>query len=144
MGRLVEAALGELASFEEEIAIKSRTINSIDSKKLLSQISRNIHRTLDLSTIWQQTVDSLGAALNVSHSIICSYKPEHLQLQVVAEYRQMPVRSMLGMEIDVVNESGFFRHYRRWNRLYLSKKNILTFSSRCCWLLLPIKTNRMD
>ncbi|WP_250122717.1 ATP-binding protein [Chroococcidiopsis sp. CCMEE 29] len=109
MGRLVEAALGELASFEEEIAIKSRTINSIDSKKLLSQISRNIHRTLDLSTIWQQTVDSLGAALNVSHSIICSYKPEHLQLQVVAEYRQMPVRSMLGMEIDVVNESGFFQ-----------------------------------
>jgi len=108
MGRLIEAGLGEtLTSFEEEIAIKSRTINSVDSKKLLSQISRNIRRTLDLSTIWQQTVDSLGAALNVSHSIICSYKPEHLQLQVVAEYRQMPVRSMLGMELDVVNESGF-------------------------------------
>lgn len=83
------------------------SLGSVSSKKLLSQIARNIRRTLDLNTIWQQTVESLGQALGVSHCIICSYKPEDLHLQVVAEYRQMAVRSMLGQSIDVMNEPGY-------------------------------------
>jgi signal transduction histidine kinase len=83
------------------------SLGAISSKKLLSQIARNIRRTLDLNTIWQQTVESLGQALGVSHCIICSYKPEDLHLQVVAEYRQMAVRSMLGQAIDVMHEPGY-------------------------------------
>ncbi len=98
--------LKEQGSYQETTA-ESRTIGSVSSKKLLSQIARNIRHTLDLNTIWQQTVESLGQTLGVSHCIICSYKPEALHLQVVAEYRQMAVRSMLGEEVDVVNESGF-------------------------------------
>jgi len=38
-------------------------IRPVQSKKLVNQISQNIRRTLDLDTIWQQTVDSLGEAL---------------------------------------------------------------------------------
>jgi len=37
-------------------------IRPVQSKEV-NQISRNIRRTLDLDTIWQQTVDSLGEAL---------------------------------------------------------------------------------
>ncbi len=109
MGRQLEELQGKAqASYQETLnATRSRTISSVSSKKLLSQIARNIRRTLDLDTIWQQTVESLGQALDVSHCIICSYQPEQLQLQVVAECRQMPVRSMLGQEVDVVNEPGF-------------------------------------
>lgn len=99
--------LKEQGSYQESTAAQFRTLGSVSSKKLLSQIARNIRHTLDLNTIWQQTVESLGQTLDVSHCIICSYKPEALHLQVVAEYRQMAVRSMLGEEVDVVNESGF-------------------------------------
>lgn len=109
IGRQLEEVQAEFSASYQAIAMAAepRKISSISPKKLLSQIARHIRRTLDLNTIWQQTVESLGEALGVSHCIICSYKPEHLQLQVVAEYRQMSLRSMLGQELDVVNESGF-------------------------------------
>lgn len=103
MGRMLE----EVQIDAQLLQTAARTRNPVSSKKLLGQIARNIRRTLDLNTIWQQTVESLGEALGASHCIVCSYKPENIQLQVVAEYRQMPVRSMLGLEIDVINESGY-------------------------------------
>ncbi len=107
MGRMLEEVQINASALHQQTAVYSKTCNTISSKKLLGQIARNIRRTLDLNTIWQQTVESLGEALGASHCIICSYKPEHIQLQVVAEYRQMPVRSMLGQEIDVINEPGY-------------------------------------
>lgn len=45
-------------------------------RKIIAQIAQNLHRTLDLETIWQQTVNSLGQVLNASRCIICSYTPE--------------------------------------------------------------------
>ena len=100
MGRLLEASLAETAN-------QSTIVPSVQSKRLLTQIARNIRRTLDLDTIWQQTVDSLGEALGVSHCIICSYKPERLQVQVVAEYAPKPVQSMLGLELTITNAPDF-------------------------------------
>lgn len=41
-------------------------------RKIISQIAQNLHITLDLETIWQQTVNSLGQVLNASRCIICS------------------------------------------------------------------------
>ncbi len=107
MGRQLEEVQQEARASYQQTAARARTISSASSKKLLGQIARNIRRTLDLNTIWQQTVESLGEALSVSHCIICSYQPEHIQLQVVAEHRQMPIRSMLGQKIDVSNEVGY-------------------------------------
>jgi signal transduction histidine kinase len=109
MGRHLEQIESEAVAnvYSGLAATTAGALGSASSKKLLSQIARNIRRTLDLNTIWQQTVESLGQALGVSHCIICSYKPEDLQLQVVAEYRQMAVRSMLGQSIDVMNEPGY-------------------------------------
>lgn len=107
-GRLLEATESGSSSLEEANA-QSVVIQVVQLKKLLTQIARNIRRTLDLNTIWQQTVDSLGEALGVSHCIICSYKPERIQVQVVAEYATEPVQSMLGLEIPLADEPSFSR-----------------------------------
>lgn len=105
MGRLVEAVRHEqISSVEEETATQLLSLPAVKSKKLLTQIARNIRRTLDLNTIWQQTVDSLGAALGVSRCVIYPYKPDCLEISVVAEYRQQPFRSMLGLELAAANQ----------------------------------------
>ncbi|MBD1827577.1 ATP-binding protein [Microcoleus vaginatus GB1-A2] len=124
-------------------------------RKIISQIAQNLHRTLDLETIWQQTANSLGQVLNASRCIICSYKKdsenlesspflasenqqnysataaeleqsnardpspplspaqiENLQsktFKVVAEYRQEPYSSMLGLELRAVEQPGWIQ-----------------------------------
>ncbi|NET37822.1 MAG: GAF domain-containing protein [Cyanothece sp. SIO1E1] len=70
-------------------------------QELLTQISWNIRRTLDLETIWQQTVDGLGRALGVNHCFICPYQEGANQVTVVAEYRQASEESMLGQYLKL-------------------------------------------
>lgn len=74
------------------------------NQKLLTQIARKIRRTLDLDTIWQQTVKSLGKALQVSRCVVCSYKPDALEVKVEAEYCQKPVESMQGKQLRLESE----------------------------------------
>ena len=74
--------------------------------KRLTQVVWNIRRSLDLETIWQQTVDGLGEALGVSRCLICSYKPYDAELKVAAEYHQPLLKSMLGMELPI-SEDGY-------------------------------------
>jgi len=125
---------------------------SID-RKIISQIAQNLHRTLDLETIWQQTVNTLGEVLNASRCIICTDKPEGENLdtspcvasenqetsscspdlllsiasdspsltiaqienlksktfKVVAEYRQEPYCSMLGLELRAAEQPGWIQ-----------------------------------
>jgi signal transduction histidine kinase len=123
-------------------------------RKIISQIAQNLHRTLDLKTIWEQTVNNLGQVFNASRCIICSYQPEgenlnssrfvtsenretsscprpDLQLsiarsspslseeqieniqsktfKVVAEYRQEPYSSMLGLELRAADQPGWIQ-----------------------------------
>jgi signal transduction histidine kinase len=78
--------------------------NSDRYHKLLTQIAWNIRRTLDLSTIWQQTVNGLGQALGVSRCIICPYNHATPIVQVVAEYCREPVGSLLGHEFHVTED----------------------------------------
>lgn len=72
-------------------------------QKLLTQIARNIRRTLDLDTIWQQTVNGLGQALNTSRCIVCSYKTSSSDVSVVAEYCQEDVPSLSGKKFKLKN-----------------------------------------
>lgn len=75
------------------------------NQKLLTQIARKIRRTLDLDTIWQETVKSLGKSLQVSHCIICSYKPDDQEVRVKAEYsNQEQRRSMVGKKLELSAE----------------------------------------
>jgi signal transduction histidine kinase len=108
MGRLLQATVSQ----QENLA--SQTTISVDSAlrsrrhhKLINQITRNIRRTLDLDIIWQQTVDSLGEALQFERCIICPYQSSHTKVQVIAEYRQPNLSSLLGLEIDIDSEPGF-------------------------------------
>ncbi len=73
-------------------------------QKLLTQIARKIRRTLDLDTIWQETVKSLGKTLNVSRCIVCSYQPDQAELKVEAEHCQEPFESMLGQRLPLESE----------------------------------------
>ncbi len=72
-------------------------------QKLLTQIAWNIRRTLDLPTIWQQTVQGLGKALGVSRCVVCPYEPLNPKIKVVAEYCQQPYPSMLDLEFRVAD-----------------------------------------
>lgn len=77
------------------------------NQKLLTQIARKIRRTLDLDTIRQETVKSLGKALQVSRCIVCSYKLDSQDSQIVkveAEYCQDGFESMLGKQLDLESE----------------------------------------
>jgi signal transduction histidine kinase len=79
----------------------SYSLSSDRYQKLLTQISWNIRRTLDLSTIWQQTVKGLGKALSVSRCVICPYKPLNPKVEVVAEYCENQLPSLMGQELWV-------------------------------------------
>ncbi|KJH70693.1 GAF domain-containing sensor histidine kinase [Aliterella atlantica] len=107
MGRQLEQEATQQLSLTPQTVCQSIVVPSAESKKLLIHIARNIRRTLDLNTIWQQTVDSLGEALGVSHCIVCAYRENSEQVHVVAEYRQIPVRSMVGVEISIADDAGF-------------------------------------
>ncbi len=73
-------------------------------QKLLTQIAWNIRRTLDLPTIWQQTVDGLGKALGVNQCIICPFKAPSSEIEVVAEYRQESLASLLGTKVSLTDD----------------------------------------
>ncbi|MEG4282858.1 GAF domain-containing protein [Microcoleus sp. A006_D1] len=76
---------------------------SAQSQKLLLQMGRKIRRTLDIHTIWQQTVNNLGETLGLSRCIICPYQSSSLQVKVAAEYCQEPFLPMLGVGISLAS-----------------------------------------
>ncbi|MDX2231131.1 MAG: ATP-binding protein [Leptolyngbyaceae cyanobacterium bins.349] len=73
--------------------------------KLLTQIAWNIRRTLDLPTIWQQTVEGLGKVLGVSRCIVCPYEADHPTVKVVAEYCRGVICPMVGLEFPVAEDA---------------------------------------
>ncbi|MGQ4648971.1 ATP-binding protein [Lyngbya aestuarii] len=94
-----------LAEASVQTVIDSLVPLSLDpNQKLLTQISRKIRRTLDLETIWQQTANSLGKALQVTRCVVCSYRPGRQALKVEAEYCQKGFKSMLGRILELESE----------------------------------------
>jgi len=111
IGRLLQATVNKT---EMEVIAQSTTelelaLRSQQNQQLVTQITRNIRRTLDLDIIWQQTVDSLGELLQLKRSIICPYQPSNNKLKVIAEYRQPALSSVLGLEVDIAAEPAFAR-----------------------------------
>jgi signal transduction histidine kinase len=74
-------------------------------RKLLNQVAWNIRRTLDLDTIWQQTVDGLGEALGVSRCLICPFSPSATEIEVVAEYCGCESDSFRGIKLAIEQDS---------------------------------------
>jgi signal transduction histidine kinase len=108
-----------------ETANPSMTTSS-ELKKLLTQIARNIRRTLDLDTIWQQAVDSLGKALGANQCIIYSYLPEQGYLRAVAEYVSEPTPSILGLELLTAQEPSLRQALTTLQPIVIEKTNQLT------------------
>lgn len=71
------------------------------SNKPFLQIACSIRQTLELSQIWQQTVDHLGAVLSASRCLICPYQLDSAHLTVVAAYGLPHLPSLLGKEISL-------------------------------------------
>jgi signal transduction histidine kinase len=72
---------------------------------LFSQISWNIRRTLDLETIWQQTVNGLGNLLNLDRCLICNYNPENQSLKIVASYQKLNGNTLRGTTLQLLIDS---------------------------------------
>ena len=72
MGRLLQTALSKEENLGSQTPVDQQAArHSQRHHNLINQITRNIRRTLDLDIIWQQTVDSLGEALQVERCVIC-------------------------------------------------------------------------
>ena len=101
----------EEPNFLRAVALSESPVVSPSSdryQKLLTQIASNIRRTLDLPTIWQQTVQGLGKALNASRCLVCPYEQRTHELRtakvkVIAEYCQDTFPPMLGLELLVAD-----------------------------------------
>ncbi len=107
MGRLLQVTNTKHSSkivpmpTQSELALRSQ-----QHQNLVNKITRNIRKTLDLEVIWQQTVDSLGEGLHFERCIICPYQPNSLSVEVIAEYHQPHLSSMLGLRLDINSEPG--------------------------------------
>lgn len=111
IGRLLQATVNktEMEAIAQSTTELELALRSQQNQQLVTQITRNIRRTLDLDVIWQQTVDSLGELLRLKRSIICPYQPSNNKLKVIAEYRQPALSSVLGLEVDIAAEPAFAR-----------------------------------
>lgn len=74
---------------------------------LLSTVASNIRKTLDLSTIWQQTVNGLGNMLGLDRCLVCDYSKTMQTLTVVAEHHQPDLHPCLGTAFDLTLKSDF-------------------------------------
>lgn len=74
---------------------------------LLSQVAAKIRKTLDLKTIWQQTVDGLGDMLALDRCLVCNYSQEMQTVTVVAEYYQPNLFSCIGKTFDLALKTDF-------------------------------------
>lgn len=92
------AVLSGETSYDKDLDV---AISADRHHKLLTQIAWNIRRTLDLPTIWQQTVEGLGKVLRVSRCIVCPYKPDDPVVKVVAEYCSGVICPMVGLAFAV-------------------------------------------
>jgi signal transduction histidine kinase len=88
MGHLLDHT--EIFSF----AHSDSTLPIYNYHKLLTQIAREIRRSLDLETIYQQTVASLGTTFAVSRCLILAYDRQKKKIWVEAEYYQEGIDSI--------------------------------------------------
>ena len=90
----------------QQLLTKSKIyLNQNPYHKLLTNITTNIRHTLNLETIWQQTVNVLGSALEVSRCLILIPESDQNYLDVQAEYCQSSSQSLLGISFNLDEES---------------------------------------
>ncbi len=73
-------------------------------QKQINHIARQIHRTLDLGNISQQTVKGLSNTFNLSRCLIGTYKSENEIITISAEYCQDSFSSLLNKQLHLKEE----------------------------------------
>jgi signal transduction histidine kinase len=100
--------LPEVAQLKEiKLADSNGTLGNNNYYALLSSVASNIRKTLDLNTIWQQTVSGLGNMLGLDRCLVCDYSKAMQTLTVVAEYYQPGLHPCLGKTFDLALKSDF-------------------------------------
>ncbi|MEL7330640.1 MAG: ATP-binding protein [Cyanobacteria bacterium J06560_2] len=74
---------------------------------LLSRVAARIRKTLDLQTIWQQTVNGLGEMLGLDRCLVCDYSQAMQTVTVVAEYYQESLHPCFGKTFSLAQKSDF-------------------------------------
>ncbi|MEM7065254.1 MAG: ATP-binding protein [Cyanobacteria bacterium P01_B01_bin.77] len=74
---------------------------------VLTNIASNIRKTLELKTIWQQTVDGLGSLLDLHRCLVCDYSVAMQTLDVVAEFHRPALQPCLGQTFELTHKSDF-------------------------------------
>ncbi|MGD1948152.1 MAG: ATP-binding protein [Leptolyngbyaceae cyanobacterium] len=74
---------------------------------VLTNIASNIRKTLELETIWQQTVDGLGKLLNLHRCLVCDYSVAMQTLNVVTEFHQPELDPCLGQTFELKTKQDF-------------------------------------
>ena len=75
--------------------------------ELLANVTSNIRKTLDLRTIWQQTVSGLGDMLRLDRCLVCDYSAPMQLLTVVAEHHQADLHPCKGKTFSLPNKPDF-------------------------------------
>jgi len=78
-------------------------------QEMLSQISSKIRKTLNLETIWQETVNSLGKKLDVSRCLLIYCDAQNQELEVKAEFCKPPFKSILGQKFALNVKSSYWQ-----------------------------------
>ncbi|MEO0456072.1 MAG: ATP-binding protein, partial [Cyanobacteria bacterium P01_A01_bin.114] len=91
---------------QNELANKS-VGDAVHYHALLAHIASNIRKTLELKTIWQQTVDGLGTLLNLHRCLVCDYSQEMQTLKVVAEHHRSDLHPCLGTTFELSKKADF-------------------------------------
>lgn len=78
-------------------------------QEMLSQISSKIRKTLNLETIWQETVNSLGKKLDVSRCLLIYCDAQNQELEVKAEFCKPPFKSILGQKFALNGKSSYWQ-----------------------------------
>lgn len=133
IGRLLDEV--EMFSFAEDevpAAIYSY-------QKLLSQIVHQIRRSLDLTTIYQQTVENIGATFATSRCLILASHDDITKLSVEAEYHRREYGSSTEYQIDWHHEAHIQQAFSSDRPLAidfiqqdsLQRKSVLVISTNC-------------
>ena len=77
--------------------------------ELLKNVTSSIRKTLDIQTIWEQTVNGLGEMLDLDRCLVCDYSESMQTLEVVAEYYQSDLYPCKGKTYSLPNKPDFLR-----------------------------------
>lgn len=77
--------------------------------ELLANVTSSIRQTLDIQTIWEQTVTGLGEMLTLDRCLVCDYSQTMQTLTVVAEYYQADLHPCRGRMFSLPNKPDFLK-----------------------------------